>query len=829
MNGMTMDNGNHTYTYNATSQTYSSIFNFRWIPDSAEPGFTLYLDDWVFPFCFCAKYPGRSDFGAAAGENGAWHLVPSNNDYIVQMDEPVVAGEPYDIEIGRLKVKTGANAGKYYVYAKVNGELIKDYYYDGVSNGTYGSGTALSNKIIIASAAGNKFTAVPFVEEYEDYDVIGFEDLKDSNGNGLGVQKDLVGGTVLTYNKTSPTGSAIFKYRWKVGSVPKFQLSFDKYGTDTMSYMFGAQLDQDANFSNGRMWLRPSFGPQVNLAAVLATGSLHNVEFARLKVKNGSNKGKYYVYIKIDDVLVAESYTDANVVDADGNYQSNSGKDFAISNEILFTFWGSEGNAISAYKEPGSNEHDGTKGDFDGDGVINATDITILRKILLGTYDTSEMPEGLGDFNNDGEVDLRDLVSMKKYLAPVNTYAKTGKLTLGMQEHLLEDSTKTAEYIADASATLGATAYRLSKPIHNLYYATSTNGVAVNTDAMNEFKDMVAELKAKGITEILYVTDSFILPYGYSDVEKNHNITVPDPVTDPIHYGAWLNVNAAAFKALAEEVPEIKFFEPFNEINTTGTRFERYGIGWESTSEEQAAYKYTVKEKAAIMADLCWYISDAVKSVDSSNQVTTPSIVAGSNSVIETSFTDELYKAIESGNYPSNKDLADVKVDNYFTIVNIHAYPDYTESNGIIFDNFESRAEAEVDEWAGYISDVYDVVKAHNDGGSRIWITETGMSTCHPDGEVRDEDNVADIIGLALDKLDNELTFIDTVIFYKVADVSTDKGLSPSETYFGLFYAGDDLDHDPYTAKPSAKTIYSYFHNGSTDYSAIDALVGRYA
>ena len=102
------------------------------------------------------------------------------------------------------------------------------------------------------------------------------------------------------------------------------------------------------------------------------------------------------------------------------------------------------------------------------------------------------------------------------------------------------------------------------------------------------------------------------------------------------------------------------------------------------------------------------------------------------------------------------------------------------------------------------------------------------MSTCHSDGAFRNEENVARLIQLTLEKLDSELTFIDTVIFYQIADISTDKGASPSETYFGLFYAFDDLDY-PYEAKPSAKVIYSYFNNNTNDYSALDAFVNKYA
>ena len=819
MSGMEMD-GSRNYTYNATSPSYSMKLKFRWIAGS-ERRFTVFLDNWVYPFSFAAKVPGQQ-FGAETGKNGAWHINPANADLMVNMDEPIVTGQAYDIEIGRLKVSSGANEGKYKVYLMVNGEEIKHYYYDGVSNGAY-SGTALSNNIIFSSPEGNKFTATPFVEEYEAYDEIGYEDLKAADGNALGNQTSMSGATIFTYDKTSATGSVIFKYRWKVGTSAKFQMSFDKTPDSSMSYMFGAWLDvPNENYANGQMWLRPGYSSMANLAEILAVGSSHNVEFARLKVTNGSNAGKYYVYIKIDDVLIAEDYVAADVVDANGNYTTEpNNSTIALSNEIYIAFWGTEGNIISPYKELGSNEHDGTRGDFDGDGTISSIDLITLRKILLG-INVGDLPNELGDMNVDGEVNILDLIVMKKELVILSDYSRSGSITLGIQEHLLDDESKTATYIADASATLGANAYRLSMPIHKLFYADSSNNAVLREDNMSQLKELVAELKAKGIEEILYVTDSYILPYGYADATKNHNNTVPDPKTEAENYVAWLTVNAEAFKKLAEEVPEIKFFEPYNEINLRTTRLERNGCAWSTTTEEQAAYKFTVTEKAGIMADLCWYISRAVKSVSTSNQVTTPSISVGSNSIIENDFVEAFYNAIESGVYPTNQSLADVRVDNYFTIINVHAYPDYTEDDALFGDNFESNANAEITEWAGYISYVYEVVKAHDDGSSRVWLTETGMTTYD-----RDMDNVARLIELALEKVDEELTFVDAVYFYKIADVSTEKGISLSETYFGLFNSGDDLDN-PYAAKESAKVIYSFFHNGTTDYSALDELVGRY-
>ena len=133
-----------------------------------------------------------------------------------------------------------------------------------------------------------------------------------------------------------------------------------------------------------------------------------------------------------------------------------------------------------------------------------------------------------------------------------------------------------------------------------------------------------------------------------------------------------------------------------------------------------------------------------------------------------------------------------------------------------------------VNTWANKIQDAYSVVKAHNDGGSRVWLTETGMSTYHSNGTARDEDRVANMVGLTLDKLDTELTFIDTVIFYEIADMSwTNNPSRNSETNFGLFYAGD-ASSNKFGAKEIAKIIYSFFHNGTTDYSELEALANRY-
>ncbi|MBQ7248038.1 MAG: cellulase family glycosylhydrolase [Lachnospiraceae bacterium] len=827
MAGQTKDDGNHTYTYNATSPSYSLKFKYRWTAGGSGENlrFSTYLDDWVFPFCFAAKYPGQTDFGAHAGANGAWHLVPNNDNLIVQMEEPVVSGQSYDIEIGRLKVRTGSsvNVGKYYVYFKVNDELIQSYYYGGVSNGIYGNGTALSNKIIIASPAGNAFSAIPIPETYDDYDEISYYDLK-LNGDPVPAGgQNMSGATTFTYDRTSESGSAIFRFNWKTGDVPKMQLSFEKTSDSAMAYQFGAWLSEqgaDAGFANGRMWLIPGSGPQVDMPSVLSANASYNVEFGRLKVATGTpaNVGRYYLYVKINDTLIAEDYVASDVVDANGDYTSNPGSTACNvkSGEIFFAFWGSSGNAIGAVRELPVNTHTGIRGDLNNDAVITSADLTVLRSIMLGTAAS----DAAADFNNDAAVDLRDLIAMLKYLFPVNTYSRSGEPVLGMQEHLLEDSTKTVAYIADVTATMGAGIYRLGTQLSTLFDPTIMNGVTADSANLAKLQEMVAALKAQGIEEILFVSDDFVHPSGYLGTTHpgvSDRKTVPDPQAEPEDYQAWLEVNAAAYKALAEAVPEIRYFEPYNEINLTTTGMERPGVAWDAKPDSvHDPYRYSVQQKAGIMADLCWYVSKAVKSVDRANQVTTPSIATDNASIVQSTFLGVFYSEIKSGNYPTGKALGDVRIDNFFTIVNAHAYPEYSSS--------ASTRQTNVNAMATRINNLYSAMLQNSDGGRRVWLTEVGVTD---NKGSRPTSNTGDLMSKVLDKIDTDLTYIDALFIYKIADISASAGADDSETSYGLFYSGD-AGSNRYNAKNSAQVVYSFFHNGSTDYSALDALVSRY-
>ncbi|MCQ2449213.1 MAG: dockerin type I repeat-containing protein, partial [Clostridia bacterium] len=512
---------------------------------------------------------------------------------------------------------------------------------------------------------------------------------------------------------------------------------------------------------------------------------------------------------KIDGVTVATDYVDAAVVDENLQYTSEPNHTACDinSNEIFFAFWGSEGNIISAYQDENPYAHQGIRGDFNENTAIDSVDLVALKAVLLGTEECDET----ADFNNDNTADVRDLVAMKRHLAPARAHERSGRLVVGIQEHLEEDATKTAAYIAEASATLGARSYRLSMPIHYMFRPTVSGGVEIRYEHLNRFREMVRQLKANGIDEILYVSSGFVEPYGYDDPLKTHGSTVPDPIKEPENYQNWLQVNAAAYRMLAQEFPELKYFEPFNEINVDeGSGLEKYGVNMQSSAEEHATHKYTVEERAGIMADLCWYISRAVKSVDRANQVTTPSISFNIVSHVESDFLEAFYNCMESGVYPRGQRCGDINTNNYFTVLNIHSYKGYSPTN------------ADVDGWVAEIDGMYDVVRRHNDTAKPVWMTETGCA------DSAGRDRVGENIVGALQAVETRLPYIDTVHIYKLANASNKGGAVVHETNYGLFCSGDDAVN-PYGIKNSTKIVYSYLHNGSTDYSPLYALANRYA
>ncbi|MBE6728188.1 MAG: hypothetical protein E7562_06050 [Ruminococcaceae bacterium] len=211
---------------------------------------------------------------------------------------------------------------------------------------------------------------------YDEYDEITYSDLK-QNGNAVGESYTISGGHNFTYDVTSPSNSAVFKFRWTAGSNPGFQVSFDGAENGNITYPFGLWIKRaDQTGPNGSWHLKPNDpNMEVPMSAAVKQGDTYDIEMGRLKVLSGDPKyvGMYYIYLKVNGKLIKDGYTNT---DENGGYVSND-LDCSLNNVIRFGAWGNGGDdIISEYVEPAEQ--------YAAYDVIGYEDLLDMKTILLG-------------------------------------------------------------------------------------------------------------------------------------------------------------------------------------------------------------------------------------------------------------------------------------------------------------------------------------------------------------------------------------------------------------------------------------------------------------
>ena len=343
--------GSKTFTYNQTSPSGSVVFNYCWMPTAGAESFLSFdtLNDGGWAYMFGVQIITPTD----AYPNGSINLRPGYDGGERELPSALETGKAYNIEFARKKVATGPNAGKYYLYFKMDGTILADEYVDaGIGeDGKYTSNwnnlsCTLSNKIYInnwGGSGGHKITQTQEPETFEAYDEIGYEDLL-VDGNPVEAETEL-GSKTFTYNQTSPSGSVVFNYCWMPTAGAESFLSFDTLNDGGWAYMFGVQIITPTDaYPNGSINLRPGYdGGERELPSALETGKAYNIEFARKKVATGPNAGKYYLYFKMDGTILADEYVDAGIGE-DGKYTSNwNNLSCTLSNKIYINNWGGSG------------------------------------------------------------------------------------------------------------------------------------------------------------------------------------------------------------------------------------------------------------------------------------------------------------------------------------------------------------------------------------------------------------------------------------------------------------------------------------------------------
>ena len=363
---------------------------------------------------------------------------------------------------------------------------------------------------------------------------------------------------------------------------------------------------------------------------------------------------------------------------------------------------------------------------------------------------------------------------------------RTEPLRYGLNAHIYEqrpmDPSATMDYIVEMTGILGVECYRLSTPLDSMF-SVAEGDVPVFKEGFRELVHQIIEkMTAVGVTRFAAVSDAFIYPYGY---RVTSNGVVPDPVTERDMYIRWIKLYARACAMIAEEFPQITYLEPMNEPDISGANtFTKQGHQWGADD----GYKYTITDKAHMIADLQYHIYKEVKAVNPSVQITTPGFAAAGEGA---DILDFLYEAIESGAHPFDGDVGDADPDHYFEVINFHRY----------------LSSMTVDEYFDQIDTFYRACERHNDAGKPAILTEWGF-TDH-DNEGQEQINGENMTKL-LEMFDERMPYMKEVYLYMLNDYYG-YSVNSSEDNFGLFSSRGDPDR-PSCPKPDAIAFYKYIH-----------------
>lgn len=360
-------------------------------------------------------------------------------------------------------------------------------------------------------------------------------------------------------------------------------------------------------------------------------------------------------------------------------------------------------------------------------------------------------------------------------------------LQYGINAHIYEqrpmDPSSTMDYIVEMTEVLGVECYRLSTPLESMF-SVGEGDTPIFKDGFRDLVHQIIEkMKSVGVKKFCAVSDSFIYPYGY---QVTSNGAVPDPAVEAEMYMRWVKLFARAWGMIAAEFPEITYIEPMNEPDISGSNtFTKQGHQWGLDD----GYKYTMTDKAHMIADLQYYISQEAKAANPDILVTTPGFATRGEGQ---DVLDYLYEAIESGAHPFDGEYADTDPDHYFDVINFHSYLGSTT----------------IDEYFEHIDTFYKACERHGDAGKRAILTEWGFTDY--DNEAQEILNGENMTKL-LEMFDAKMPYFEGVYLYMLNDYYG-FSVDASEDNFGLFSSRGDPEK-PGCPKPDAVAFYKYIHN----------------
>lgn len=354
------------------------------------------------------------------------------------------------------------------------------------------------------------------------------------------------------------------------------------------------------------------------------------------------------------------------------------------------------------------------------------------------------------------------------------------------------------DFIAENVAVLGVKSVRVWMHLDTIIGRRSnTDDIYILQGVAQQYHQYLAKLKESGVERIVAMNHAFIYPAGFRNTSVN---CVPDPIDDREMYVRFLNLIGNCYELLADEFPEITYWEPGNEYDMVNGMY-LHKMGWTMGGTN---FYLTDSEAARVTADICWYVNRAVQKVDKKNVVVFPGMTMSPTTA---SYLEEAYKWIASKKIPTGQEYSDTNTWNYFQILAWHPYPD----------------SAGIPAMASSCELLYDVAKRYGDGDKKVWLTEVGFS------EHRfsyNQEKIDELYKELFETIKTRLTFIETMFIFRMSDCYTNS-ISDYENHFGLFYAPGDVEN---RGKPKLYTIniYKYFNGENADVSRLYWYASQY-
>lgn len=318
-------------------------------------------------------------------------------------------------------------------------------------------------------------------------------------------------------------------------------------------------------------------------------------------------------------------------------------------------------------------------------------------------------------------------------------------------------------------------------------------------DVLKRYHGYVDDLAGRGI-RILAMNHNYVQPSGHGCTENS--MEMPHPGTEA--YFKQLRLIAEAYELLAKEFPQILYWECGNEVNMNfylpKPNACKNGI---KNADYNPELYYTNQEKAEITADICYYSSMGVRRGNPNAFVVFPAPTPYRGYPEMAEFFEYTYRAIESGKFPRGLE-PDTNPDNYFKVQCWHAY------------NFGGESELLVT--GGKM--IYDIMRAHGDGGKKVFITEFGYHDSDfvkTRGMTREEADRTQAGFLPTDfEAFKSIGCVETVYLFRLYDWMNGPGI---ETDFGLFTSPSC--ENGIIPKEKGLAAYRIFNGENADASAL--------